>query len=51
MKLPKQVPAVERKVNKEAALPAGANVCPSFGWGDIWDVVKTVGPPLIGALA
>ncbi len=36
MKLPKQVPAVERKVNKEAAIPPGAKVNPSF-WPTMGD--------------
>ena len=37
MKLPKQLPAVERKVNKHAAVPIGANVRPAFLNWDISD--------------
>jgi hypothetical protein len=36
MKLPKQVPAIERKVNKEAAIPSGAKVNPSAWPADEW---------------
>jgi hypothetical protein len=46
MKLPKQVPAVERKVNKEAALPVGAKVCPA----GFWDFVKKA-LPVIATIA
>jgi hypothetical protein len=46
MKLPKQVPAVERKVNKEAALPVGAKVCPAAWWNDLIQAA----PGIIGGL-
>ena len=36
MKLPKQVPAVERKVNKHAAVPDGSKVKPSAWPKDPW---------------
>ena len=34
MKLPKQAPAVERKVNKTATIPNGAKTNPA-GWTDL----------------
>jgi hypothetical protein len=30
--------------------PSGYGVQPSFGWGDVWDVVKQVAPQVIQAL-
>ncbi len=56
MKLPKQAPAVERKINRLAAVPPGAKVRPA-GWLDDLErgigiatrVAGTAGP-LIGAL-
>jgi len=44
MKLPKQSRAVERKVNRLAAGPAGQKVSPSGWFDDVMDVVRTVGP-------
>lgn len=47
MKLPKQSPAVERKVNRHASFPAGAKVHPAAWWEDL---IKAA-PGVIGGIS
>jgi len=42
MKLPKQLPAVDRISDKSASVPAGANVGPSAWWNDLISAIPGV---------
>ena len=46
MKLPKQLPAVERKTDKSAAVPEGASMNPAAWWED----ALRAAPSVIGGL-
>lgn len=53
MKRPRQLPAVDRNT-RTAAIPVGTGVRPSFGWGDLGNVlshVAQVGLPILAAAA
>lgn len=47
--LPMQAVPVDRATTGGSAA-TGTGVEPSFGFGDIWDVVKTVAPTVLRAL-
>jgi hypothetical protein len=47
--LPMQVAPIDRTV-VASALNGDGSVNPSFGWGDIWDAVKTYGPSVAKAI-
>lgn len=50
MKLPKQLPAVDRNSDRTAAVPVGANVGPSFDWGGLLGTVAQTAIPLLAGL-
>jgi hypothetical protein len=50
MRLPKQLPAVERKNDRCASVAVGAGVKPSFDWGGLLQTALPIATSLLGSL-
>ncbi|SHN88966.1 hypothetical protein SAMN05660350_04958 [Geodermatophilus obscurus] len=51
LQLPMQAAPIDRSQLPASAMASEGGIEAAFGWGDVWDVVKTVGPAVLGAVS